>query len=84
MFNLAEIKVGGVKSPFFFYRKKLLTITNEWCNIIDERRTEMRNVTTISICLPHDLADKIKENAKKENRSISNYLTYLLRAILES
>ena len=44
----------------------------------------MRNVTTISFCLPKDLAEKIKENAKKENRSISNYLTHLLRTILDS
>ena len=44
----------------------------------------MRNVTTISFSLPKDLAEKIKENAKKENRTVSNYLTYLLKTILES
>ena len=43
----------------------------------------MRNVTTISFCLPRDLAARIKENAKKENRTVSNYLVYTLRAILD-
>ena len=42
-----------------------------------------RNIVTVSICLPKELVPKLKEKAEKENRSVSNYVTMILKALLE-
>lgn len=42
-----------------------------------------RNIVTVSICLPKELVPKLKEKADKEGRSVSNYVTMILRALLD-
>ena len=42
-----------------------------------------RNVDTITICLPKELLVKVKDAAKKENRSVSNYISLILSRLLD-
>jgi predicted DNA-binding protein len=42
-----------------------------------------RNVVTVSICMPKDLVEKVKEAAEKEDRTVSNYVTLVLKRLLE-
>jgi len=44
----------------------------------------MRKVKTITFCLPFDLIDQLRENAYKEDRTLSNYTTQLLRKALKN
>lgn len=42
-----------------------------------------RSVETIAICLPKELVAKVKQAAKDDNRSVSNYIAMVLSRLLD-